>query len=75
MPSSVRSQSGNSNGENIYYVGSFAYGIDSGYSERIPLSYRGSAFLCPEGYNMLTYQLNFGAVAEVTVHYKVFVDP
>lgn len=66
---SVRSQSGNSNGQNILYIGSYAFGINGGFSDRNPISFENNGYFCPERASEFQFQLNFDSLADVTVLY------
>lgn len=67
--SQVRRQSGNANGQTILYIGSYAFGIGSGYSDRNPISFEHNGFFAPERAEKFEFQLNFGSIAQVTAMY------
>lgn len=67
MSPRVRSQSGNAEGETIYFAGSYAFGYSQGFSDRKPISFYGNVFECPPGAGRFQFQLNYGSIAAVSV--------
>lgn len=71
----VRSQSGNSSGQNIYFLGSYSFGSSGKYGNRKPVSFMSSVFQCHERDANFQYQLNYGSIATAEVVYLRPVPP
>lgn len=69
--SQIRSQSGNSGGENVIYVGWYAFGRNGGFGDRKPLSYQVNSFEVPRSATTFTYSVVFKSTATLTVRYLV----
>lgn len=68
--SQVRSQSGNGEGQDIYFLGSYAEGALAGFGDRNPISYERNTYEISELSTSFTYQLNYGSLAVVTAYYR-----
>lgn len=70
LSSQVRSQSGNEFGQNIYFLGSYSFGLSSRWGDRNPVSYRKNVFFNSDNGTGFTFQLNYGSIGRVIAYYK-----
>lgn len=70
LNTSVRSQVGEGNAPDVWFLGWYAFGGSDGLGERIPISYLENEFLAPENAKEFAYSLNFQSQAALTVRYK-----
>lgn len=74
VSSKVRTQSGNEEGETVYFLGWYAFGRDDKWDDRKPISHLYSEFCAPKRANMFTFTLVFGSSASATATYLLPSD-
>jgi hypothetical protein len=70
----VRTQSGNQQGQTVYFLGWYSFGRDGKWDDRKPISHLYSEFICPARANMFTFSLVFETEGAATATYLLPVD-
>lgn len=70
----TRDQFGGGDGPNVVYAGWYAFGKGNAWGDRLPVSYAGNAFPCPEGYNRFSYTLRDFCQGSAIAEYEEEVE-
>lgn len=69
----VRSQYGNSNGPDVYFIGWASFGNGSDGGDRFPISYLSNFYFCPKDATTFSYTTTYESTASLLVLFKEIV--